>query len=63
MTLTGPQQRRLIALARAGQSLKWTRTDDALRRLGLVRLYTGPLDGEFAELTSRGMGEVQRLVG
>jgi hypothetical protein len=59
--LTTGQRNRLIALARAGTSLPWGRSDPALERMRLVRKYRGPFDEEFADLTSAGLAIVQRM--
>lgn len=52
--LTVGQRNRLIAIAKAGTSLAWGRSDDALEKLRLVRKYRGPLDDPFADLTDHG---------
>lgn len=59
--LTGAQQRRLLALARAGQSLPWVRTDDALQERRLLQRYTDPLDKAFAEINGRGQAVARAL--
>lgn len=59
--LTTGQRNRLIALARAGKSLPWGRSDDALEQKRLVRKYRGPLDGEFADLTNDGLAAAQAI--
>ena len=59
--LTVGQRNRLVALARAGKSLPWGRSDDALERKRLVRKYRGPLDGEFADLTNAGLAAAQAI--
>ena len=60
--LTGPQRRRLIALAKVGQSLPWNRTDDALEALRLVRRYSDVVDKSFADLTNNGMAVAQKIL-
>lgn len=60
--LTGPQQRRLIALANAGKSLPWNRTDEALKALRLVQRYTGISDDTYAEINGQGLAVVRVLV-
>lgn len=57
--LTGPQRRRLIALATAGKSLPWNRTDPALEKLRLVQKYTGAFDESSAEINGRGLAVVR----
>lgn len=52
--LTVGQRNRLVKLARAGQSLRWGQSDDALEVKRLVRRYSGAVDGEFADLTGDG---------
>lgn len=59
--LTAGQRNRLIALARAGMSLPWGRSDDALEQNRLVRKYRGPMDEEFADLTSAGIALAQAI--
>lgn len=59
--LSGAQQRRLLALARAGKALAWVRTDEALKDRHLVQRYTDPFDRAFADLTGKGMAVAQRL--
>lgn len=59
--LTGAQQRRLLALARAGTSLPWTRTDPALQERFLVQRYTDPFDKAYAEISSRGEAVARAL--
>lgn len=54
-TLTVGQRNRLVALARAGKSLPWGRSDDALAAKKLVRKYRDPFDAPFSDLTSEGM--------
>lgn len=53
--LTTGQRNRLIALARAGKSLPWGRSDNALEVKKLVRKYRGPFDETFSDLTNEGM--------
>lgn len=60
--LTGPQRRRLIALTKAGQSLPWNRTDDALEALHLVRRYSDVVDKLFADLTNNGIAVSQKIL-
>lgn len=52
--LTVGQRNRLIAIAQAGTSLPWGRSDDALEKLRLVRKYRGAMDDLFADLTDHG---------
>ena len=59
--LTTGQRNRLVALARAGTSLPWGRSDDALADRRLVRRYTDPFGGEFADLTNEGHASAQRI--
>lgn len=59
--LSPAQQRRVIALARAGKSLPWTRSDDVLKRHDLIQRYTGPFGEAFAELKGRGEAVARAL--
>ncbi len=59
--LTTGQRNRLSALAKAGQSLPWGRSDPALAKMRLVRKYGGPMGEEYADLTSDGLAMAQRI--
>lgn len=59
--LTTGQRNRLIALARAGKSLPWGRSDNALKQRRLVRKYRGAFGEEYADLTNEGMAAAQRI--
>lgn len=61
-TLTTGQRNRLVALARAGTSLPWGRSDPALSKLRLVRKYGGPVGEEYADLTNDGLAAAQRIM-
>ena len=60
-TLTTGQRNRLVAIARAGTSLKWGRSDDALLKKRLVRKYSDPFDQPFSDLTSDGLAVAQAI--
>ncbi|ALJ14143.1 hypothetical protein [Sphingopyxis macrogoltabida] len=59
--LSGPQQRRLLALARAGKALAWAAGDDEIAAMFLIVRYTEPFGGAFADLTGKGMAVAQRV--
>lgn len=59
--LTAGQRNRLIALARAGNSLPWAEGDDELAGNHLVRRFSGIMGEEFAHLTGAGMAAAQRI--
>lgn len=61
--LTIGQQNRLVALARAGKSLPWGRSDNALAAKMLVRKYRGAFNEEYADLTGAGLAAAQRIMG
>lgn len=58
-TLSTGQRNRLVAIARAGTSLKWGRSDNALLQKRLVRKYRDPFDEPFSDLTSDGFAVAQ----
>ena len=60
--MTNGQRNRLVALARAGGSLPWGRSDPALLEKRLVRKYSGSFGEEYADLTGRGVAEAQRIL-
>ena len=59
--LTIGQRNRLLALAKAGKSLPWGRSDNALSAKMLVRKYRGAFNEEYADLTSDGHAAAQRI--
>lgn len=60
-TLTTGQRNRLVAIARAGTSLKWGRSEDALFKKRLVRKYRDPFGETFSDLTSDGLAVAQAI--
>lgn len=52
--LTVGQRNRLLAIAKAGTSLPWGRSDDALEKMRLVRRYRDAMDQPFADLADHG---------
>lgn len=60
--LTTGQRNRLIALARAGKSLPWGRSDPALAKMRLVRKFSEPFGRDYADLTSEGLAAVQKMI-
>lgn len=56
------QRNRLIALARAGETLPWTEGDADLAKKHLVRKYLGIMDEEFAHLTGLGIAAAKRIL-
>lgn len=61
-SLTIGQRNRLVALARAGKSLPWGRSDNALEQKRLIRKYRGAFNEEYADLTSDGLATAQRIM-
>jgi len=62
-SLTIGQRNRLVKLAKAGGSLPWGQSDAALMTKRLVMKFTGPIDGDFANITGYGTAVAQVIAG